>query len=442
LAIAAWPAATLSAAVPGVLVDSTARAATLVAAGGGATSAKVAALTQGVLRTMFLSQVKVIAAMLLVASLLLGGVLIPGALPQATVAQQPAVKQDEKPPDKKEARKAPDAAKGGATVVKAGDIVTGGTRVESVAYCNGGKTVAVLIWREHPKGGDHQPSSLVLWDLQKRKVEHVLQKFDEGKFWSHMTASKDGTMIAAVSCASPQQATIQVWEAKTGNLVQTIENEGMSVTRIAFSPDGKNLVGSGLLNHAFIWNVESGKLVKKLDTKEATLWSVASSPDGQFAAAAGQDREVEGQGKLVVWNVKTGKARYEFSDSDMHMLSALAISPDGKMLAAGESDFDTIRLWDLDSAKLKYKLKAHGVAELAFSPDGKALASAGRDGKVIVWDVAKEKPRLVLKGHSKHANGNFLRCIAFAPDGRTVASGSWDGTMRFWPVAPAEQPKK
>src|SRR5262249_30242662 len=76
LAVAAWPAAAVSAAIPVVLVGSTIKAATSVAGGAAASvvSAKVAALTQGVLRTMVLTKLKVATAVLVAAILLASGI--------------------------------------------------------------------------------------------------------------------------------------------------------------------------------------------------------------------------------------------------------------------------------------------------------------------------------------------------------------------------------
>jgi RNA polymerase sigma factor (sigma-70 family) len=439
LAVAAWPAASVSAAVSSVLVHSTISAATSVAAGGIATSvvsAKVAALTQGVLRTMFLTKLNVTTVGLLVAGLLVGGVLLPClcALPQASLAQQPALNQQEKPQNKEPAKKAPDAGQDGAKVVKADDVVKGGKHVNSLAYCNAGKTVAVVIWRELPKVDD-QSSSLVLWDLQKGKVEHTLAKFDEGDHFAHVTASKDGTTISAAASGLPDKdATIKVWEAKTGKLVQTLTSNGTGVHRIALSPDGKRVVGSALINQVFVWDVESGKLLTTLETKDMTFWSVARSEDGKFVAAGGQEGSTE-KGKVVVWEVETGKVKHEWTDISTGVVFSVVFSPDGKMVAAGGPNEATIPVWDMKTGELKHQLKAHAVGGLAFSPDGKTLASAGWDGKVIVWDVTKEKPLVTLEGHGKHVQGDFIFAIAFAADGRTVASGSWDGTMRFWPVA-------
>jgi WD40 repeat protein len=94
----------------------------------------------------------------------------------------------------------------------------------------------------------------------------------------------------------------------------------------------------------------------------------------------------------------------------------------------------------MQTGKLKHQLKpdgAHRIAGLVFSPDGETLATADVEGSVSLWDLAKEKTRVTLKGHGGH-----VLCVAFSPDGRTLASGGDDGTMRFWPVAPAKQPKK
>src|SRR5262245_2120285 len=99
---------------------------------------------------------------------------------------------------------------------------------------------------------------------------------------------------------------------------------------------------------------------------------------------------------------------------------ALAISPDGKLLASGGTDA-AVTLWSTETGKRLDPLKGH-TAEIAshqgldFSPDGKRLASASYDGTTRVWDVATRKTLLSLT-HNKEVLG-----VVFSPDGKQVAT--------------------
>jgi WD40 repeat protein len=113
-------------------------------------------------------------------------------------------------------------------------------------------------------------------------------------------------------------------------------------------------------------------------------------------------------------------------------VTCLAFSPtNGKLLAAGSSDFKAVVLWDVAAGKELRRLTGHDgpVWSVAFSPDGKTLVSGSDDGTVRLWDVATGKEKRCLHGHQ----GN-VRAVAFAPDGRSVASGGFGGVIRLWDV--------
>src|SRR5262249_21936072 len=148
---------------------------------------------------------------------------------EPSLAQQPLVKQQEKPQDKEPAEKQ-DAVK----------VVKPGKYVQSLAYCIGGKTVAVAPWDGTPRT-DSANGSVGLWDLQKAKGQTLeLSSKDSTQVW-HVTSSKDGGLVAAAGYAVDKDVgAIRVWEAKTGMAVQNFEPDGHP-NSVVLSPDGKKL---------------------------------------------------------------------------------------------------------------------------------------------------------------------------------------------------------
>jgi RNA polymerase sigma factor (sigma-70 family) len=127
LVASAWSAAKASARVPPSLIASTGKAATGRATGSAATSllsARVAALTERVLKTLLPTKLRTAAAALLAGGLLVTALLGPGlcGLWQSSLDQQPAATQllQEKPADKEAATNAPDAGQDDVTAVKPG----------------------------------------------------------------------------------------------------------------------------------------------------------------------------------------------------------------------------------------------------------------------------------------------------------------------------------
>jgi WD40 repeat protein len=116
-------------------------------------------------------------------------------------------------------------------------------------------------------------------------------------------------------------------------------------------------------------------------------------------------------------------------------VQSVAFSPDGKLLAAGDSE-GLVRLWEVATARQNAILKGHKdkVMAVAFSVDGKLLASGGDDKTVRLWDVATGKEKCVLKGHQ-----NTVGFVAFSPDGKTLASSSWDYRVRLWDLASGKE---
>lgn len=72
--------------------------------------------------------------------------------------------------------------------------------------------------------------------------------------------------------------------------------------------------------------------------------------------------------------------------ADAPVVTALAIDPQGQLIAAAGDDH-VIRMLRQEDLEEVAKLEKHTgwVRALAFSPDGRTLASAGDDGRMVLW---------------------------------------------------------
>ncbi|MCO5970454.1 WD40 repeat domain-containing serine/threonine protein kinase [Actinoallomurus soli] len=153
--------------------------------------------------------------------------------------------------------------------------------------------------------------------------------------------------------------------------------------------------------------------------------SVAFSADGKILVGGCDD------GKVRLWNVAT---KTDFASLVGHTRSVgpVAISHDGKTIASGSED-STIRLWNtVDRTAFATIAPGAKTDQLCFSPDGKILAATGYLGVVTLWDSATGK-FLDRLDDQKHRLLQFS--VAFSPDGTTIASGSFWGQVALWDAA-------
>ncbi|HZU35815.1 MAG TPA: c-type cytochrome domain-containing protein, partial [Gemmataceae bacterium] len=155
----------------------------------------------------------------------------------------------------------------------------------------------------------------------------------------------------------------------------------------------------------------------------APITAVAFSPDGKLLATGAY-------GRVTVWELPAAKP-IKVLTNVLGAVNDLRFSPEGKLLAAAggqPSAKGDLRLYEVADWKLLATLGGHDdvVSSVAFSPDGKHLASASFDKTVRLWDVPTHKQERLLTGHS-----DFVYAVAFAPDGTWLASASKDRTVRI-----------
>ena len=156
------------------------------------------------------------------------------------------------------------------------------------------------------------------------------------------------------------------------------------------------------------------------------VWAMAVSPDGGILASGAGTLDKSRDTTVRLWNVAS---REEIATLEGHTdgVWAMAFSRNGALLASGSRD-GTILLWNVVSRTEVGSLKGHrsGVLSVAFSPDGALLASGSRDGAEL-WDVASRTEVSSLSIDEVHS-------VAFSPDGALLATGSNEGA-EVWDVA-------
>jgi WD40 repeat protein len=165
-----------------------------------------------------------------------------------------------------------------------------------------------------------------------------------------------------------------------------------------------------------------------LNGESATVSAVALSPGGKLLAAGGDDHAVH------LWDTATGR-QLAVLGGFAGRVRSIAFSPDGTVLAAG-SDDDTIRLWNPATRTETAVLRgaAGAIEDLAFGPDATLLASASADGEVRLWNPVSRQLERVL------ASGGKATSVAFSPDGQTLAAAGDNHTVTLWNTANIAQP--
>jgi WD40 repeat protein len=223
---------------------------------------------------------------------------------------------------------------------------------------------------------------------------------------------------------------ITPWDAPTGRKRETwpIE-EGRSAVKGAFSPDGKTFAAATFAPSrpiSITWfDPATGRTKATLPSPYDTIYHLAFTADGrELRAFLGNNPQLK---EVVTWDTATGREIARRPITAPTQAGITAFSPDGRTLAITASRANAVQLWDLDADRALGGLANLSTTSPAawggvgFSGDGRTLAIGRDDGTIELWDLATQRVRKTLKGHSDGYASGWVR---FSPDGRTIASAS------------------
>jgi eukaryotic-like serine/threonine-protein kinase len=255
------------------------------------------------------------------------------------------------------------------------------------------------------------------------------------------TFSPDSRLVLFDDQSTESFGTIGIWDLQTRQHLTPITDPWW-VGPMAFSPDGKWL-GYGVCSTNFqtklvVLDFPTRKKVREVNT----LTSIMSDHHGFGWVFTHDSRSVifsenDPDRRIHVQSLAAG-SEPQYFPGHREAITALAISPDGQILATGAGFTETdIKFWEVPSFRPLGELSGHErwIVGLKFSPDGQTLASGSADQTVRLWDVATRSSKWV----SRRLPQEVWR-VCFAPDGRRLFSGSSDGWIHRWSLGAPQTP--
>ncbi|MEQ8973543.1 MAG: protein kinase [Coleofasciculus sp. C1-SOL-03] len=170
------------------------------------------------------------------------------------------------------------------------------------------------------------------------------------------------------------------------------------------------------------------QVVQTLNGHWGSVEAVAISPDGLILASGSADATA------MLWQLPAGR-EYHTLNGHLERVCAIAFTADSQYLATGSYD-QTIKLWQVENGQLILTLTGHRkwISSLAISPDGEIVASGSNDGTIKLWHIQQGRELQTLTGHTSYIND-----VAISPDGEILASVSGDGTVKLWQISTGEE---
>lgn len=203
--------------------------------------------------------------------------------------------------------------------------------ISSLAFSPDGKTLAV----------GSRDKMVHLWDVAEEKERPPIREDKEIK---SLSFSPHGECLAVGTSAN-----LKLWDTATYRVTGTLKDD-RGFSSLAFTPDGESLITGGSDNRTnplICWNLNTLTARWSASAHGGNLSSLAVHPSGKYVVSSSY-WQASSTGLIQIWDVIEGKELVRF-DAHMHDVTAIAFSPDGKILATGGGGpGGSARLWDFD----------------------------------------------------------------------------------------------
>ncbi len=278
---------------------------------------------------------------------------------------------------------------------------TAGAR--SLAFTRDGSTLAGVVER-----------GILLWDVHNR-TESILTVPGQVKLTS-LAFHPDNRRCVAVDGAGTLYtiAEDRIVAFKTG-LFKAEKN-----LRLAFSPDGRFLVGVG----------ESG-IFRVVDASGYSLRHTKTLPefrsDQDFVVSDSRAIALTGDHVTTI-NLRTGKTEVSPRMVNGTVIAGVAVDGADRLLAAGDPSDQSVVIWEMEDWRELGSVKGYRgwLNKIYFVPNSSYLAAGSLGGDVKIWDLARIGSRIVRE------QPGTIQSVLFLPGTRDVVTLDSEGWLRCW----------
>jgi WD40 repeat protein len=267
-----------------------------------------------------------------------------------------------------------------------------------------------------------------VWDIES--TTEVATFHFNGRV-SSATFSPDGKYLVL---GSDEDSTAHLWEVKTGKEVFQLithkdNSENSGIQSLDYSQDGKYIV-SATIDVAKVWDAVTGHEIASMTPPSyfgSGIVGVAFSPDGKYVL--GKDLMTD----VMIWEVKTGTeiTHISIESNIWGSASSLVFSPDSKFFVLGTPIDKTARVYNLITGEeISRMTHDDEVISVALSPNSEYIVSTSNDGAARVWGMKTGKEIIRFPIDSNDTD------VAFSSDSNSLLTGSLFGTTHVWQWQP------
>ncbi len=224
---------------------------------------------------------------------------------------------------------------------------------------------------------------------------------------------------------------VRLLDLRDGKLRVAAGRHDAAITAVRFVPDSRKLVTAAADGGLIVWDVRRAAPIETLERQTGGVTALAITSDGRTAYSAGQN------GSVIAWDLagtrRLGRPFRAAPRAEAPPFrappGAVVATPDGATFAVPDH-VGYVHLFDGRSLARRGRIRigAGAVSALAIEPDGRTLAAALANGNVAFADL---RTRRVL-GPSFLAHAGQTFSLALSGDGRWLAASGEDPGVDLW----------